>query len=116
MVRPLLLVVVVAWAVLACASSASAGGGHEKGAKEPFPGLGFGWTNKYYAVAACPGQQTRPWNPLHAVPVHSSLGQTGARKLMLWPPVVFSPLYSNTPRLVPYPPGARPCPKTVCPY
>lgn len=79
-------------------------------------GFGFGWTSKYYAVGGCPGWQKRPCNPFLGVPFYSSLGQTGPRRMLLWPPQVGSPLYNNTPRLVPYPPGARPCHGVNCPY
>ena len=69
---------------------------------------GMGWTDKYYSTGGCPGSiQGRPLNPLLAVPLHSSYGQTGARRLMLFPPVIISPLYNNSPRLCPYPPGVR---------
>jgi hypothetical protein len=77
--------------------------------------LGLGWTNKYKAVARCPGGAPRPWNPLVAVPFHSSLGQTGPRRMLLWPPTLKSPLYNNTPGLVPIPPEYR-RQKGICPY
>jgi hypothetical protein len=76
--------------------------------------LGLGWTNKYKAVARCPGGAPHPWNPFRSVPLHSSLGQTGPRRMLLWPPMVKSPLYNNTPGLVPIPPELR-RPKGICP-
>ena len=80
-------------------------------------GFGFGWTSKYYPVYQCPGfSQHRPWNPLHQVPYHSGLGQTGPRRILLWPPGIGSPLYNNTPMLAPVPPAARKCPGLNCPY
>lgn len=68
---------------------------------------GLGWTNKYGATARCPAAPCRPWNPFLQVPLHSSLGQTGARRLMLYPPHIPSPLYNNTPGLYPIPPNSR---------
>src|SRR5687768_1910921 len=65
--------------------------------------LGLGWTNKYASVGGCPGGSPHPCNPLHAVPLHSSLGQTGPRRMLLWPPTLKSPLYNNSPRLVAIP-------------
>jgi hypothetical protein len=80
-------------------------------------GIGWGWTSKYYSVGRCPGfTQCRPWNPLFAVPVYSGIGQTGPRRMLLWPPTVGSPLYDNTPVLVPYPRNQRPCHGVICPY
>jgi hypothetical protein len=69
--------------------------------------LGLGWTNKYKAVGGCPGGASHPCNPFLAVPLHSSLGQTGPRRMLLWPPTLKSPLYNNTPRLVVVPPEER---------
>lgn len=74
---------------------------------------GMGWTNRYGAMASCPGSDCRPWNPLLAVPWHSSLGQTGARRVLLFPPHIPSPLYNNTPGLFPIPPGSRPIDQCV---
>jgi hypothetical protein len=93
-------------------------GPHEPaGCGDGYPlGFGFGWTSKYYSMGRCPGWQHRPWNPLFAVPIHSSLGQTGTRRIMLWPPQVGSPLYNNTPMLYPYPRDQRPCHGVLCPY
>jgi hypothetical protein len=80
-------------------------------------GIGWGWTSKYYSVGRCPGfGQCRPWNPLFAVPVYSGIGQTGPRRILLWPPPIGSPLYNNTPILQPYPPGQRPCHGSNCAY
>jgi hypothetical protein len=105
-------------AATAFASPASAGPYEPAGCGDGYPlGFGFGWTSKYYAMGRCPGfQQCRPWNPLFAVPIHSSVGQTGPRRILLWPPGIGSPLYNNTPMLYPYPRDSRPCPGVVCPY
>jgi hypothetical protein len=69
--------------------------------------LGLGWTNKYKAMARCPGGRPHPWNPFLAVPFHSSVGQTGPRRMILWAPTLKSPLYNNTPGLVAIPPELR---------
>lgn len=106
--------------LLALAISSTATAGH----KEPagwgdgyFFGYGIGWTNKYTPVYPCPGfSQCRPWNPLHQTPYHSGLGQTGPRRMLLWPPQIGSPLYNNSPMLVPVAPNARKCPGVNCLY
>lgn len=80
-------------------------------------GFGFGWTSKYTPIYQCPGfSQHRPINPFLQTPIHSGLGQTGPRRMLLWPPGIGSPLYNNTPMLAPVPPEARKCPGVNCPY
>lgn len=77
---------------------------------------GLGWSQKYYSTGGCPRvPQGRPLNPLLAVPLHSSFGQTGARRLILFPPTYSSPLYNNSPRLHPYPPGVAKNPDCLGP-
>lgn len=111
---------ILAALVIGLVLASPAAADHKKepaGCGDGYPlGFGLGWTNKYFPVYNCPGWQHRPWNPLHGTPIHSGLGQTGPRKMLLWPPQVGSPLYNNTPMLVPYPPEARPCRGVNCPY
>ncbi|HTN74118.1 MAG TPA: hypothetical protein VL096_02685 [Pirellulaceae bacterium] len=97
--------IVTAWTALV--SSACAGDHY----------WGLGWTDKYYSTGGCPGfVQGRPLNPFLAVPLHSSYGQTGARRLMLFPPTYGSPLYNNSPRLAAYPPDMRKNPACLGPH
>lgn len=118
MIRTMGMLLATGFVLLAlCVTPASAGPHEPAGWGDGYPlGFGFGWTSKYYSMGRCPGWQKRPWNPLFAVPIHSSLGQTGPRRMLLWPPQVGSPLYNNTPMLYPYPRNERPCHGVLCPY
>ncbi len=100
MVRTIVTVCFVYLGLLVFASAANAG--------EWAHYWGLGWTDKYYSTGGCPGFiQGRPLNPFLAVPLHSGYGQTTARRQICYPPVYNSPLYNNSPRLCPFPNGAR---------
>lgn len=117
MVRTVGKVCLIVIALFGLVSTASAGEHWGNWGYNWGPYLGLGYSQKYYSTGGCPGfVQGRPLNPLLAVPLQGSYGQTGARRLLLFPPVYGSPLYNNTPRICPYPDNMAKNPDCLGPH